>query len=83
MGPPLPCVKYEFIFFKLTFQFMLRNNSASNHEKCECSDVQNDDVCRYTREKMLSIRDLPLSGIRPKYLSTEFDKLTFFVSKAI
>ncbi|VBB26107.1 unnamed protein product [Acanthocheilonema viteae] len=54
---------------------MLRKNSASSYEKCECNDAQNDihGVCRYTREEMLNMRDLPLSRIRPQYLSTEFD----------
>lgn len=62
---------------------MLRKNSASSYEKCECSDARNDihDVCRYTREEMLNMKDLPLSRIRPHYLSTEFDKLTFFIFK--
>lgn len=63
---------------------MLRKNSASSREKCGCSDAQNDNhaVYRYTREEMLNMKDLPLSRIRPQYLSTEFDKLTFFMSKA-
>ncbi|CAG9537821.1 unnamed protein product [Cercopithifilaria johnstoni] len=54
---------------------MLRKNSASSHEKCDCSDAQNDihEVYRYTREEILNIKDLPLSRIRPQYLSTEFD----------
>ncbi|EFO22566.1 hypothetical protein LOAG_05917 [Loa loa] len=54
---------------------MLRNNSASSHEKCECSGTQSDnhDVYRYTREEMLNMKDAPLSRIRPQYLSTEFN----------
>uniref|UniRef100_A0A0R3S277 Uncharacterized protein n=1 Tax=Elaeophora elaphi TaxID=1147741 RepID=A0A0R3S277_9BILA len=54
---------------------MLRKNSASSHEKCEDGDTQNDNhgVYRYTREEMLSMRNMPLSRIRPQYLSTEFD----------
>ncbi|OZC06739.1 hypothetical protein X798_06263 [Onchocerca flexuosa] len=54
---------------------MLRKNSASSYEKCGCSDAQNDncEIYRYTREEILNMRDVPLSRIRPQYLSTEFD----------
>ncbi|KAM3723092.1 Translational repressor [Dirofilaria immitis] len=51
---------------------MLRKNSASSYENC---DAQNDncDVYRYSRQEMLTMKNVPLSRIRPQYLSTEFD----------
>ncbi|VDM09148.1 unnamed protein product [Wuchereria bancrofti] len=54
---------------------MLHKNSSGGHEKCVCSDAQNDNynVYRYTREEMLNMRDAPLSRVRPQYLSAEFD----------